>query len=295
HYLDPKLFFPSLDALRATTKVDAVAVFTSPYEHPKVVEECAPLGIDVMMEKPFAVDTAAARRMAEAARKGGIQLVVNYETSWYPSVWSAYHYVMEQRGIGRIRKIVVHDGHQGPALIGCSPQFMAWLTDPVLNGGGAIMDFGCYGADLATWFMRGQRPLSVYAVTQRLQPNVYPKVDDDATILVTYKDAEAIIQPSWDWSFGRKDMEIYGETGSLRLPNRNLIYCRMGDAPETQLPAPAIEHPYEEAIPYFVAVVRGKIRPSGLAAVDTNLVTMEILDAARESARTGRRVDLPAD
>ena len=293
--LDPGLFYPTLDALRARTKVDAVAAFTSTYDHTRVVEECAPLGIDVMMEKPFAVDLAAARRMAEAARRGGIQIVINYETSWYPSMWGAYRLAVERRGLGQIRKIVVRDGHEGPALIGCSPQFLAWLTDPVLNGGGAIMDFGCYGADLATWFMGGQRPVSVTAVTQRLQPGVYPKVDDDATIVVTYRDAEAVIQPSWDWPYGRKDMEIYGEAGALRMPDRASIFCRMGKAPETRLPAPSIEPPYDESIPYLVAVVRGKIRPSGLASVETNLVVMEILDAARQSARTGRRVDLPAD
>jgi hypothetical protein len=35
------------------------------------------------------------------------------------------------------------------------------LTDPVLNGGGAVNDFGCYGADLATWFVvaSGSSPL----------------------------------------------------------------------------------------------------------------------------------------
>jgi predicted dehydrogenase len=295
YYLDPKLFFPTLGALRAATKVDAAAVFTSTFDHTRVVEECAPLGIDVMMEKPFAVDSAAGRRMAEAARKGGIQLVVNYETSWYPSVWSAYRFAVEGRGLGPIRKIVAHDGHQGPARISCSPQFFAWLTDPVLNGGGALMDFGCYGADLATWFMGDRRPLSVFAVAQHLQPNAYPKVEDDATIVVTYKDGQAILQPSWDYPYGRKDMEIYGDSGALRLPDRNSVFARLGEAPEAPLPAPAVEHPYDDPLLYLSAVVRGRIRPSGLASVETNLVVMEILDAARESVRTGRSVDLPAD
>lgn len=293
-HLERSLFFPTLDALRATTKVQAVATFTSTFDHRRVVEICAPLGIDVMMEKPFAVSMDDARAMAAAAAKGGIQVVVNYETTWYPSTQSAYDFVNGQHGIGEIRKIVVHDGHQGPAAIGCSPYFLEWLTDPVLNGGGAIMDFGCYGADLVTWLMEGRRPTSVFAVTQHFQPSVYPKVDDEATIVVTFPRAQAIIQPSWNWPYNRKDMDIYGQTGSLRLPDRNSLLLHRGDSPEVALPAPALAGPNTDALSYLAAVVRREIKPSGLSSIEVNLVVTEILDAARESARTGRRIELAA-
>jgi predicted dehydrogenase len=295
YHLDPKLFFPTLDALRATTRVQAVAIFTSTFDHRRVVEMCAPLGIDVMMEKPFAVSMDDARAMAAAARAGGIQVVVNYETTWYPSNKSAYDFVHSGTGIGEIRKIVVRDGHKGPALIGCSPYFLQWLTDPVLNGGGALMDFGCYGADLATWLMDGRRPTSVFAVTQKLQPKLYPRVDDDATIVLSYPRAQAILEPSWDWPYGRKDMDIYCESGALRLPGRDSLFLRLGDAPESALPAPALAAPNSDPLSYLVAVVRREIRPSGLSSIETNMVVTEILDAARESARTGKTVDLPAN
>jgi predicted dehydrogenase len=295
YHLDPKLFFTSLDALRSTTKVDAVATFTSTLDHRRVVEMCAPLGIDVMMEKPFALNMDDARAMAAAAAKGGIQVVVNYETTWYASNKSAYDLVHGSGGIGAIRKIVVRDGHKGPALIGCSPYFLEWLTDPVQNGGGAIMDFGCYGADLVTWLLDGQRPISVFAVTQNLQPELYPKVDDDATIVVNYPTAQAVIEPSWDWPFGRKDMDIYGQAGALRLPDGKSIFLRMGDGKETAVAAPALAPPNSDSLSYLVAVVRGEIKPSGLSSIETNLVATEILDAARESARTGMRVYLPAE
>jgi predicted dehydrogenase len=292
-HLDPGLFFPTLGALRAKTQVQVVAAFTSTFDHRRVVEMCAPLGIDVMMEKPFAVSMADARAMADAAAKGGIQVVVNYETTWYPSNTSAFDFVHGKPGIGEIHKIVVRDGHPGPAQI-CSSYFLAWLTDPVLNGGGALMDFGCYGADLVTWLMDGQRPTSVFAVTQNFQPDVYRRVDDDATIVVTYPHAQAVIQPSWNWPHGRKDMDIYGSLGELRLPDRDSVYLRMGEEPETRLPAPALAAPDSDALTYLVAVVRREIRPTGLSSIEVNMVVTEILDAARESARTGRRVDLPA-
>ena len=95
------------------------------------------------------------------------------------------------------------------------PEFLSWLTDPKLNGAGALFDFGCYGAGLMTWLMNGEKPLTVTAVTQQIKPEIYPKVDDEATIIITYPKAQAIIQASWNWPFDRKDMEVYGATGSV--------------------------------------------------------------------------------
>ncbi len=295
-HLDQSLFFPTIEALVAGTKVDAVATFTSTYDHRRVVETCAPLGIDVMMEKPLAVNMEHARAISAAAGKGGIQVIVNYETTWYPSAHRAYDIVHGQdNAIGDLRKVVVCDGHRGPKAIGCSPFFLEWLLDPKLNGGGALMDFGCYGADLVTWLMEGKRPDSVFAVTQNFQPDFYPKADDEATIVLTYPRAQAIIQASWNWASGRKDMDIYGQKGSLRLPNRDSLYMRVGDEPEARQPTPALPDPNADSLSYLVAVVRGKIKPSGLSSLGVNMVVTEILDAARESARTGRRVDLAGD
>jgi predicted dehydrogenase len=292
--LSGKLFFPSIEALRAKTSVEAVAAFTSTFDHRQVVEICAPLGIHVMMEKPMAVNTGDAQAMAAAARKGGIKVVVNYETSWYPGTHRAYELVHQQRAIGELRKLVIHDGHSGPAPI-CSKYFLDWLTDPVLNGGGALMDFGCYGADLATWFMEGKRPTSVLAVTHQLQPAVYPKVEDEATIILTYPQAQAIIQASWNWPYGRKDLEIYGERGALRLPDRTALFLRQGDAPERRSSVPAMPRPYADSLSHLAAVIREQVQPMGLGSLEINLIVNEILDAAKESARTGRRIDFVGD
>jgi inosine-uridine nucleoside N-ribohydrolase len=119
-------------------------------------------------------------------------------------------------------------------------------------------------------------------------------VDDEATIVVTYPRAQVIIQASWNWPYGRKDMEIYGEKGSIVVPDRNTLRVKTGDGPGTTIVAPALQGPDADEISYLAAVVRREIRPGGLSSVDTNVTVDEILDAARESARTGRRVDLPA-
>jgi len=292
-HLEAGLFYPTLEALRAQRKIDAVALFTSTFDHRKWVETCAPLGLPVMMEKPMAVSFADAKAMAAASQKGGIPLVVNFETTWYASNHAAYDLVRRQNALGNLRKLVIRDGHSGPAAI-CSPFFLAWLTDPVLNGGGALMDFGCYGANLSTWLMGGERPTSVLAVTQHFQPDVYPKVDDEATIVLTYPKAQTIIQASWNWPQGRKDMDLYGTTGALRIPDRNSLFLRQGNAAETAAPVPKLAAPEDDMLTYFVAVTRGEAKSTGLSSPELNIIVAEILDAARESARTGRRVDLNA-
>jgi predicted dehydrogenase len=295
--LDRSFFSASLPELLAKTNVDAVATFTSTFDHPRVVEMCAPLHIDVMMEKPLAVDMKAARAIQTAAQKGGIQIVVNYETTWYPANQAAYKLVDEDHGLGDIRKIMVNDGHRGPKEIGCSDTFLHWLTDPKLNGGGALTDFGCYGADLITWLMGGQRPVSVFAVTQHIKPDIYPKVEDEATIVLTYPKAQGIIQASWNWPIDRKDMEVYGATGYVLAPRKDLLRIHKigGQESELKLPPPPNASHDKDQLNYLISVVRREIQPSGLSGLDMNLTVTEILDAARESARTGRRIDFQAN
>lgn len=292
-HLAANLFYPSLDELFARTNPQAIATFTSTYDHERVVEFCAAHGVDVMMEKPLATNMKQARAIAAAVKKSGIQLMVNYETSWYPGNQAAYTMVHDEHQIGDIRRIVVHDGHRGPKEIGCSTNFLAWLTDPILNGGGAINDFGCYGADLATWFFDGEKPVSVFAVAHQIKPDIYPKVEDEATIVVSYPHAEVILQPSWNWPFDRKDMEIYGQTGYVIVPHPETLRVRTaGMEEEKDIPAPPISGVQADPLSYFAAIVRGEIKPTGLASLDVNVTVVEILDAAHQSVKTGKRIDL---
>jgi scyllo-inositol 2-dehydrogenase (NADP+) len=292
-HLDPTLFYPSLEALLAKTNVQAVAIFTSTFEHERVVKMCAAHGLDVMMEKPLATNMKQARAIEAAVKKSGIQLIVNYETSWYPGNQAAYKMVHDEHQIGDIRRMLVRDGHRGPKEIGCSTNFLAWLTDPILNGGGAINDFGCYGADLATWLFDGQKPISVFAVARHIKPDVYPKVEDDATIVLTYPKAEVVLQPSWNWPFDRKDMEIYGQTGYVLVPKADLMRVRTAQmANETEITPPPVTGANADPLSYFAAVVRKEIKPTGLASLEVNMIVVEILDASHKSAQTGKLVKL---
>jgi predicted dehydrogenase len=290
--LDPATVYLSLEAMLEKAKPQAVVAFTSTVGHLAVVTACAARKIPVMMEKPLAVSLEQARAIERVASEAGIPVLVNYETTWHPSNHAAYALAKKENALGEIRKVVVHDGHRGPKEIGVQPEFLAWLTDPEKNGAGALFDFGCYGANLMTWLMDDARPTSVFAVTQQFKPEIYSKVDDEATIILEYPGAQAIIQASWNWPFDRKDMEIYGRTGQVLTSGQNGLRVRLaGKQEETRLASP-LPPPTDDFLRYFATVVRGEIRPSGLSSLKNNLIVTEILDAARRSAATGSRVRL---
>ena len=141
---DVKLIYNDLGKMLDDVKPEAVVAFGSVFEHMAAVEACAPRGIHVMVEKPLATNVAHAKRMMELAEKYHIQLLTDFETSWYPTTAKSFQLVNDSNFIGKIKKVVIHDGHQGPKEIGCDKVFLDWLTDPVQNGGGALIDFGCY-------------------------------------------------------------------------------------------------------------------------------------------------------
>ncbi|PYU80542.1 MAG: oxidoreductase [Acidobacteria bacterium] len=289
--LAPGLLYSDLEEMLKATHPQAVLAYTNTYDHRRVVELCARYGVPVMMEKPLAVSLEDARAIEKAARAGKIQVLVNYETTWYPSNQAAYDLVHDN-AIGEIRKIVVHDGHGGPKEIGVGPEFLSWLTDPKLNGAGALFDFGCYGADLATWLMDGRRPDSVTAVTQQIKPDVYPRVDDEATIVLTYPHAQAIIQASWNWPFSRKDMEVYGQSGYAITVGRDAARVRLPEKQEISADAKPLEKTKENSVSYLRAVLLGGLKPEGQSSLETNVIVTEILDAARQSAASGKTVSL---
>ncbi len=293
HKLPASALFEDMVKMLDTARPEAVAVFTDTFDHRAAVEACAARRIHVMMEKPLAVSLEHALAIERAARNGGIHVLVNYETTWYPATQTTIDIVRRQQRLGRIRKLVAHDGHQGPKEIGMPREFLSWLQDPERNGGGALYDFGCYGANLFTSLMDGRRPQSVTAVTQRLKSDPsYRRVDDEATIVLAYADAQGIVQASWNWPYSRKDIEVYGERGCCITIDREAYRLRVDEGVESLLRADRLAAPMDDPISYLAAVARGRVEPSGPSSLRVNLIVSEILDAARRSAETGKTVRL---
>lgn len=292
YQLPDSIFYTNLGSALKVRKPEAVMAFNAIAEHIDVVETCAPLHIPVMVEKPLCITVREAERIVSLSKQFNITVLTNYETTWYATNQDIYRKVTDSNAVGGIRKMIAHDGHEGPKEIGVSKEFLGWLTDPKMNGGGAIVDFGCYGANLMTWLMKGKMPNSVQAVTHRIKPAIYPKVDDDATILLEYPEATGIIEASWNWPFGIKDFEVFGATGYLQAVNGNTLRSKpKSNSPYVLNTLANPEDTYSNYIPYLTAVLRKTIEPGNdLSSLPNNVIVVKILEAAKESARTGRKV-----
>jgi glucose-fructose oxidoreductase len=293
YHLAQGLFYTDSDRMYSTAHPDAVLVYSTIKDHRRIVEDAADHHAWSMVEKPLATTLDDALAIRAAARAHHVQVLTNYETTWYSSNAEALNEVAGNK-LGEVRKIIVHDGHEGPKEIGVGPEWLPWLTDPVQNGAGALFDFGCYGADLLTVMMHGEAPLSVTAVTQTDKPGIYPHVDDDATVILRYPAAQAVLMASWDWSFARKDMEVYGSAGYAITVGPAELRIRYKDQrEESRITAPSLPQSRSNSLDYLAAAFRGQIDPDNdLTSLPTNLVVMQILGAARESAATGTTVVL---
>jgi predicted dehydrogenase len=285
--LDPSLWHASLGEMLDEAKPEAVSVMTSIKDHRMAVEACGPRGVHLLLEKPLAFSNEDAGRIAELARQHGVLVLTNYETSWYASMREAKRLV-ESGEMSPVRKMVFRHGHKGPKEIGCSPEFVSWLTDPEQNGGGAIVDFGCYGAVLSTWLMNGQRPSGVTASATTLKPAMYPRVDDDATIIVTYPTATAVIEASWAWTHDNKEADIYTERGSIHAGKWDDLRTRGENAPAKVVSPPAKPADLENEWTYLRKVVRGECAVDPLSSLELNVIAVDILDGARRAVAADR-------
>lgn len=293
HGYSMDIVYDTMEEMIDHAKPEAVTAFNTIYGHLEVVEYCAPKGIHVMVEKPLAVNWEHARKMIELAKKHKIHLLTNYETSWYASNYAAYDSIFNSGKIGDIRKIVFRTGHQGPIEIGCNPEFLEWLTDPVLNGGGALTDFGCYGANLTTWLMQGANPISVSCTVQQIKPHMYPKVEDEATIVLTYPNSQVIIQASWNWPYNIKDMKIYGNEGYIFCPNSfDMEVLEKGNKESVEIKAAPLPKRVNDPFALFQQVIQEdfSLPPFSPSSIENNILVMQILEAAKISAKTGSTV-----
>ena len=295
--LDKNLFYTDFEKMLDKVKPDAVSAFGATEEHIKVVRACAPRKIHVMVEKPLATTVQDAKEIEKLANQHEIHVLTNYETSWYAS--NQYIKDLVEKGeLGDIRKVIVNSGHQGPKEIGVSKEFLEILIDPEKNGGGALMDFGCYGANLMTWLMKGEKPLSVTAVTNQNKPEIYKEVEDEATIILQYEEAQCVIQASWDWTFSRKDMEVYGTQAYAIASDATTIKIRGVESEREQtIKLDPRQSPHNDPFSYLAAVVNKdiEINDFGLYSLPLNVTVVEILEKAKESARTGETIYFQKD
>ena len=290
--LHDSLFFESYEGLMKYAKPEAVSAFNETDEHLEVAAYFLPKKIPVMVEKPMATSLEAAEKMSELSRRHNTALLVNYETSWYESTYETQRMVQSGE-FGSLKKLVFNTGHMGPVEIGCSPEFLEWLTDPIKNGAGALTDFGCYGANLATWMLNQQTPESVTTISKQTKPQIYPKVDDDNTIILEYPDLQVVIQASWNWTHHRKDMEVYLNKASIYALDATRMRLLDYDSGKEHAHEPQgiqahLKDPFR--LLYEMVHQGRSLETSSLYGLENNLIVSKILELAKRSAAEGRTI-----
>jgi predicted dehydrogenase len=293
YQLPDSIFFNNLTTALQKTKPDLVMAFNATSEHLAVIETCMPRQIPVTVEKPLSFSVKDAKRMEALSKKYNTAIYVNFPSIWYTGFMELLKRKDEIKGIN---KMVMRGGHYGPVEVGCSKEFLNWLTDSAKNGGGAITDFGCYGASIMTALMNGKAPKSVYAVTGKRKPTIYPNVDDDASITLEYSNSIGVIDASWNLPYVIMEVEVFAGNGYYHASEYNAAgakpFFEIKDAKEIkqqQLSQPI----YKDEIAYLTDVIKNKAAANNqLMSLEFNMVIVRILDAARTSAKTGKRVIL---
>jgi len=285
------LFYRDYKSMLDKTKPNIVWAFVENNRHLEIAKECAPRGIHIIFEKPLASTFADALEIRRLARKYRVQVMTNYQMAWWPANYAAKR-LADAGELGQVWRLHGIVGHGGPGSKGPrSKYFFAWLTDPVKNGAGALVDFGCYNALWSLWYF-GQ-PETVYAQVNHLRPETFPKVEDNSTMILSYKKGVGIFEGSWDLPRSFQDLEVFGLKGSVYMKKGSvrLRQGRRGQPREIRLdPLPAAD---AEPVAYMVKTIRGKTNLEGLVALDINVDVVEIIEAARQSVANGRAVKLP--
>ncbi len=284
------LFYSDFVRMLDEKKPEVVWSFAENDRHLEIVKACAPRGIHVIFEKPLASTLADARQIRALARQYHIYVLTNYQMAWWPTQYAAKKEA-DSGELGAIWRLHGVVGHGGPGdATGIRKYFVEWLYDPEKNGAGALMDFGCYNALWSLWYLG--MPQTVYASVLHLRPAEYPKVEDNSAMVLSYKNGVALLEGSWDLPRSFQDLEVFGRKGSVTMTQKKAEVVRGRSAPET-LAAEPLPAERAEPIAYMIDCIEKKHEPEGLVGLDMNVDVVEIIEAAKQSIKTGRAVALP--
>jgi scyllo-inositol 2-dehydrogenase (NADP+) len=288
------LVFSDYTKMLNETKPDIVWAFVENNRHLEIAKACAQRHINLIFEKPVASTYEDAKQIRALAAKYNIRVMTNYQMAWWPANYVAKAAV-DHGDVGTIYRLHGVVGHGGPGSQGVrNKYFFEWLTDPVKNGAGALMDFGCYNALWSIWYLG--MPQSVYASVQHLRPDVFPKVEDNATLVLNYPNAVGIFEGSWNLPRSFQDLEVFGrpdtgkKPGSVYMAHNGVELSQGREKKQLALdPLPADE---AEPVAYMVSRMRSNKPIEGMTAMDINVEVIHIIDLAKESVKTGRPVSV---
>jgi predicted dehydrogenase len=272
-------------------KLDAVIVYNENSHHVDVVEMAANLGIHAMVEKPMAANLDQAKEMYRCAEKSGIKLMINYPTAWWSTI--IHGYKMAKDGcIGKLYQVRYRAAHQGPKEMGCSKYFYEWLYDKELNGGGALIDYCCYGASMSRWTFG--IPTKVIALGGKYVRE-YLTVEDNSILLMDYKKAMGIAEASWSQigeGIPPRYTLIFNGSEGVIAAGEELKICTSEEGDFQKILPPQLDKGSRNGPEHFITCIHEDKPFKDLVSPLNNLDTQLILEAGLISMKEDRAVYL---
>lgn len=276
--------------LAAEDELDIVQIAAENSAHADIVDVATAKGCHIITEKPMAATLAQANRMLAACEKAGVQLMVNWPTAWMPAYQELERLILGG-AIGELRYFKYRSAHNGPREIGCDETFWSWLYDEEKNGGGAFMDYCCYGSAMMARFLG--LPRKVIGMRAILAKD-YPLPDDNAIISAWYDHAHCVAEASWTQVTGyvTGNPYAYGSEGALCLQGGKVHLMKPGKSAEVIEPRP-LEAPLRSGPEYLLHCLETGTALEGICSGKVSRDAQEILEAGKRAADTGTTQVLP--
>ena len=280
--------FASVDDMLNDIEPTILHINTSNFESAQIAERALTSGIHVVLEKPLAANFEQAEGLLETWRHSPAKLMINWKDWWSPSYQLAAQMV-EKGAIGKVQRVQCRMGHAGPRRIGCSPYFVDWLLDPVKNGGGVMVDYGCYGILAALHYLGFPEEISATGVTVR--PDQHGKLDDNAVITMNYSHGQALAIASWTQSPPERQLELQGDLGTIWVTDRNLE-VQTAESERLSMTPTDQDIEFHHAAEYMVHCLQNDSDIKGAFSPEFGFNTQFLLDAALKSFANGQSVTL---
>ena len=305
--ISPDAVFTDYRACIEATRPDIVLLCPATGRHAEAVEQIAPFGTHIIMEKPFASSLIEADRMI-AAMGEDQRLAINWPLAWYPPHLTAKRLIDEGQ-IGEVLEVHFYDGNRGPLwhladkvettaeeVEAGKPN--SWFYKAAL-GGGSLLDYLGYGTTLGTWYQGGRAPLEV---TSMIHVPEGLEVDEHSITVARYAHGLSKFETRWGtftdpWTHQPQPkcgFVIVGTAGTISNYDwESTIRLQSREYSEgTDMAVDSIDAPFQNPIQYLLHCLEKELPIEGPLAPDICRVGQQIVDTAFQSAQEGRSLPL---
>jgi len=287
--LDGASYFPTLDALLRTQRVDFVDICAPPSTHADAIEICAREGLHILCEKPLTDRPASVARVSSALR-GTQSVFVPCHQYKYAPLWSAIERCIAAGSLGRVT-LARFEVWRTQADTGTAAWNPAWRTQRELGGGGVLTDTGAHYFYLARW-MFGM-PQRVTAVLRNLKHSQYA-VEDTALVTLEYDQMAVQLALTWAASERANSVYIAGTAGSLAYDGMRLLQTTAGGTHELPIGDVSDKSQY---VSWYAALLREFVQRMRSANTSLDLLqeaeaVMHLLDVAYRAGAEHRTLDV---